>query len=266
MKQSWHPSWLLTISFVIHVLGFVGMLVIPQVWLWFLAIVVLDHIFVVLVGLWPRSTWLGRNWTHLPSAAIERNEIALTIDDGPNPQVTPHVLDILDQYQVKATFFCIGENAARYPDLCRDIVRRGHAVENHSQRHPLNFSLFSMKRIKREINQAQHTLSQITGKTPIFFRAPAGLRNVFLDPVLTQNHMMLASWTARAFDTRVGDALKVRQKLEKHVKPGAILLLHDQNSAMTKSGKAVILEVLPHLIQSAQKANLHFVTLKQAML
>ncbi len=115
----------------------------PGQWRWALGAVVANHLLITAIGLWPRSNWLGPNWTCLPAAATARNEIALTIDDGPDPGVTPQVLDILDRYAAQATFFCVGEKAARYPDLCREIIRRGHAVENHSQHHRHTFSLCS---------------------------------------------------------------------------------------------------------------------------
>ena len=192
--------------------------------------------------------------------------MALTIDDGPNPAVTPQVLDVLERYQARATFFCIGEKAQRYPELCREIVRRGHAVENHSQHHYLDFSLYGVKRITREVEAAQDALEAITSQRPQFFRAPAGLRNIFLDIVLVRSRLRLASWSVRAFDTKVGNPVKVRDKLLSRLRPGAILLLHDDNSAQTSADTPVILEVLPSLIEHALRAKLRFVTLREAAL
>ena len=103
--------------------------------------VIANHLAITLLGLLPRSRALGENWTQLPAKAMARREIALTLDDGPDPDVTPRVLDLLDRHGVKATFFCIGRKAQQYPDLCREIVARGHGVENHTQRHRHHFSL-----------------------------------------------------------------------------------------------------------------------------
>ena len=155
---------------------------------------------------------------------------------------------MLDRYATQATFFCIGEKAARYPDLCREIVRRGHAVENHSQHHRHHFSLMGRSGIMRELQAAQDTLTTITGQRPLFFRAPAGLRNPFLDPVLARLGLRLASWSARGFDTRIGDAERVKNKLLRGLRAGAILLLHDGNAARTPDGIPVILEVLPAVL------------------
>lgn len=261
----WHPTLLIRASMALHVLALLAVITEPGQWPWALGAVVVNHLLLAGIGLWPRSHWLGPNWTRLPAAAMARNEIALTIDDGPDPVVTPQVLDLLDRYAAQATFFCIGEQAARYPDLCREIVRRGHAVENHSQQHRHHFSLMGMRAMTREIQAAQDTLTTITGQRPLFFRAPAGLRNPFLDPVLTRLGLQLASWSARGFDTRIGDAGRVKAKLLRGLRAGAILLVHDGNAARTLDGHPVILDVLPALMASAAAARLRFVTLRQAL-
>lgn len=261
----WRPALLIRATLVLHGLALIAVIAAPEQWRWALAAVLANHALFTLVGLWPRSHWLGPNWTRLPAAARARNEIALTIDDGPDPIVTLQVLDMLDDYAIKATFFCIGEKAARYPDLCRDIVRRGHAVENHSQHHRHNFSVLGYAGIRRELQAAQDTLTAITGQRPLFFRAPAGLRNIFLDPVLARLGLRLASWSARGFDTRINDVERVKNKLLRGLQPGVILLLHDGNAARTTDGTPVILDVLPAVLAAARAANLRFVTLRQAL-
>ena len=261
----WQPSALIRGSVVLHLMALVSLFAAPELWLWALGAVVANHLLITAVGLWPRSDWLGPNWTRLPAASTARNEIALTIDDGPDPLVTPQVLDLLDQYAVRATFFCIGERAAQHPQLCREIVRRGHAVENHSQRHRHNFSLMGPRGLARELQAAQDTLSGICGHTPQFFRAPAGLRNPFLDPVLARLGLKLASWSARGFDTRVGDATRIKRSLLRDLQAGAILLLHDGHAARTADGVPVILAVLPTVLESAKSAGLRLVTLRQAL-
>jgi len=261
----WQPTLLIRISIVLHLLALIFVISEPGQWRWALGAVLANHLLLALVGLWPRSHWLGPNWTELPRAATTRNEIALTIDDGPDPDVTPQVLALLDRYAVHATFFCIGDKAARYPDLCREIVRRGHAVENHSQHHRHSFALTGYAAIMHELQAAQDTFTTITGQRPLFFRAPAGLRNPFLDPVLARLELRLASWSARGFDTRIGDAERVKDSLLRGLRAGAILLLHDGNAARTQAGNPVILEVLPAVLAAAKAANLRLVTLRQAL-
>ncbi|OYV42418.1 MAG: polysaccharide deacetylase family protein, partial [Burkholderiales bacterium 21-58-4] len=112
---------------------------------------------------------------------------------------------------------------------------------------------------------AQDTLTAITGQRPLFFRAPAGLRNPLLDPVLARLGLRLASWSARGFDTRIGDAERVKDRLLRGLRTGAILLLHDGNAARTREGIPVILEVLPTVLAAAKAADLRFVTLRLAL-
>ena len=262
---AWHPTLLIRASVALHALALVAVIADPAQWRWALGAVVINHLLLTAVGLWPRSNWLEPNWARLPAAATARHEIALTIDDGPDPLVTPQVLDILDRYAAHATFFCVGEKAARYPDVCREIVRRGHAVENHSQHHSHYFSLLGPRGYLRELQAAQSTLSQITGQHPVFFRAPAGLRNPFLDPVLARLGLTLASWSARGFDTRIGDAARVKHALLRGLRAGAILLLHDGNAARSPGGIPVILDVLPAVLESAAAAGLRFVSLRDAL-
>lgn len=265
-QKHWRPPFFITVSLILHLTLLVILIVQPSVWRWLLVIFIMNHLVIALVGLWPRSNWLGPNWTQLPLAAKNRNEIALTIDDGPDPLVTPQVLDLLDALNAKVTFFCIGNKVAQYPELCRDIINRGHAIENHSQRHKHHFSLLGLRGISKEIEAAQETVFRVTGTRPMFFRAPAGLRNPFLEPVLNRLGLCLTSWTVRGFDTQVKDVEKVKNKLLSGLKAGSILLMHDGNAARTVANEPVILAVLPSLLDTAKKLNLHFVTLQQASL
>ncbi len=264
-EPRWHAAPLIRASLALHALALAAAVAVPGRWPWAQAAGVANHAGVAGGGQWPRSHWLGPNWSRLPAAAAARNEIALTIDDGPDPQVTPQVLDLLDRHAARATFFCIGEKAARYPALCREIVRRGHAVENHSQHHRHTFSMLGPRSMARELQAAQDTLVAITGRRPLFFRAPAGLRNPFLEPVLARMGLRLASWSVRGFDTRIGDAKRVAGALLPGMKAGAIVLLHDGNAARTPGGVPVILDVLPAVLASAAAAGLKPVTLPEAM-
>lgn len=260
----WQPAPLIRASIALHLLALMVVIAAPGQWRWALGAVLANQILLVLAGLWPRSNWLGLNWRQLPAAAAARKEVAMTIDDGPDPAVTPQVLDILERYAAQATFFCIGEKAARYPDLCREIVRRGHALENHSEHHRHSFALMGYSGLMRELQAAQDTLAAIAGQRPVFFRAPAGLRNPLLDPVLHRLNLRLASWSVRGFDTRTGDVELVKNRLLRGLRAGAIMLLHDGNAARTSKGIPVILEVLPAVLAAAAAAELNFVTLRQA--
>jgi peptidoglycan-N-acetylglucosamine deacetylase len=238
----------------------------PASWPWAVAAVAANHVALTAGGLWPRSRWLGSNWTRLPAHASARGEIAVTIDDGPDPAVTPAVLDLLDAHGAKATFFCIGTEARAHPALCREIVRRGHSVQNHSDRHSHRFSLLGPKAMAREVAAAQASLADITGEAPRFFRAPAGLRNPFLAPILQRLDLQLVSWTRRGFDTVQHEPTGVLARLARDLQAGDILVAHDGNAARAADGRAVLLAVLPGLLARAKALGLVAVTLPAALL
>ncbi|HZZ12071.1 MAG TPA: polysaccharide deacetylase family protein [Paraburkholderia sp.] len=247
-----------------HVAVLAGWLLAPAAWPWWLAAIFANHAVFTVAGLLPRTALLGPNWTRLPAAPHNACAIALTIDDGPDPDVTPQVLDLLDTLAVRATFFCIGEQVQRYPDLAREIVARGHALENHSQVHVHTFSLTFPAALTREIAAAQHTFEAVSGERPMFFRAPAGLRNLFLEPVLRKLDLRLAAWTRRGYDTRERNPQVVTQRLLDGLAARDILLLHDGNAAQTADGQPLIVAVLPRLIDAARQQGLRFVTLREA--
>lgn len=261
----WHPSPLLKASAWWHAAAVGAVLVDPGLWQWSAGAILANHALLTFSGLWPSSRLLGPNWTRLPDDAVARGEVAITIDDGPDPVVTPAVLDLLDHYGATATFFCIGDRAVSHPDLCRDIVRRGHAVENHSMTHRHHFSLLGYRGFMRELTAAQDALGRITGMRPLFFRAPAGLRNPMLDPALSHLDLRLASWTRRGFDTRVDNPDVIAEKLLRGLKAGDILLLHDGNAARSPEDKPVIIEVLPRVLDALAAAGLRPVTLRSAI-
>jgi peptidoglycan-N-acetylglucosamine deacetylase len=262
--KPWRPTPFILFSGALHVAVLVLLFVAWPWWPVLLAVIVIDHLAIMAAGLWPRSTLLGPNVLHLPDGGTARREVAITIDDGPDPAVTPQVLQVLAQHAAKATFFCIGERAARHPELCRAIVAAGHDVENHGQRHPKMASLMGMRGWHAEVDAAQQTLASITGRPPRFYRAVAGLRNPFLDPVLHRLGLRLASWSGRGFDTRCKDPQQVLARLLAHTRPGAILLLHDGHAARTANDTPVIVAVLPLLLRELQQRRLQPVTLTQA--
>jgi peptidoglycan/xylan/chitin deacetylase (PgdA/CDA1 family) len=265
LSGRWAPAPLLYASAALHLGALGALLTRPGVWPWALGTVIANHMALAGAGLWPRSQLLGPNWNRLPAQVALAGGLAITIDDGPDPEVTPQVLKLLDQYHACATFFCVGERVLRFRDLAQEIVRRGHSMENHSQRHRHNFSLLGPKGMSTEIARAQDSIFQVTGSRPEFFRAPAGLRNPFLDPVLARLRLRLASWTRRGFDTVNGNAQSVYQRLANPLRGGDILLLHDGNAARGRDGKPVILEVLPRLLDALALRDLKPVTLRSAL-
>ena len=265
MSRPWTVPPAIKASALLHAGAALGTVAMPAAWPWALGAVVLNHAVITVAGLLPRSSLLGPNLTRLPAAAQARRELALTIDDGPDPDVTPRVLDLLDAAGAQASFFCIGWRARAHPALCREIVARGHRVENHGDSHSNAFSLFGPRRMRADVAAAQATLSDITGQAPLFFRPTAGLRNPFLEPVLAGLDLQLAAWTRRPYDTRDGRPQQVLQRLIRGLGPGDILLMHDGHAALTPDGQPVILATLPLLLDRLKAESLRAVTLQQAM-
>jgi len=280
--RHWRPSALLHGSLALNLGAAAVVLARPRLWPWAVSAVVADHLLLAAAGLWPRSHLLGPNWTRLPAAptygaraARSASEtsvaaalppaVAITIDDGPDPEVTPRALDLLEEHDARATFFCIGERVAQHPALARALIERGHEIGNHTYRHPMSFSLLGPRAMAEEIARAQEVIGAATGSVARFFRAPAGLRNPFLEPVLARANLQLVSWTRRGFDTVTGSAARVLGSLTRHLRPGDILLLHDGHAARTAAGVPVILEVLPRLLTAVRAAGLTPVTLCGAL-
>ncbi len=258
------PTPFLWASVGIHAAALLAVLVDRSLWPWALGAVVANHAAITVAGLLPRCGWLGATITRLPAHAAARGAWALTIDDGPDPEVTPQVLDILDAHRAKATFFCIAERVQQHPQLAAQIVARGHSVQNHSYAHPHGFSLWGPRRIEAELRRAQDALAQ-HGVAARYFRAPAGLRNIFLAPVLQRLGMQLVAWTRRGFDTREARADVVLARLTPALDGGAILLLHDGHGARDASGRPVVLDVLPKLLAAAHAKGLRTVTLPEGL-
>jgi peptidoglycan/xylan/chitin deacetylase (PgdA/CDA1 family) len=272
-RRRWQPSPLIRGSIWLHALAAIAasVVVIARPPHWPLALagiaaaIIVDHLVLTAAGLWPRSTLLGPNRVHCRDCETARGRIVLTIDDGPEPQVTPRVLDLLAAHGAHATFFLIGTRAAAYPDLVRRIASEGHGIENHSYAHDHGFSLRGRRWLSADIDAAQRLLSSLAGRPPRFFRAPAGLRSPLLEPILARAGLGLASWTRRGFDTRTADPGRVLERLAgrdgRRLAAGDILLLHDGHGARDAAGEPVILAVLARLLSLCRERELAVVSL-----
>jgi peptidoglycan/xylan/chitin deacetylase (PgdA/CDA1 family) len=251
-------------SFALHGLCAAAVLTYPPSWPWSLALIAANQGLLAVAGLIPRSRLLGPNLSRLPERATQRGEVVLSFDDGPDPAVTPQVLDLLDRHGAKASFFFTGQRAQRHPELVREVARRGHSVENHSDRHSNFFACYGLARYRRELARAQTRLAALTGRAPRYFRAPMGLRNPLLEPALAGAGLRLVSWTRRGYDSVTGDPALVLARLTRGLAAGDVLLLHDGGSARTRDGRPVVLDVLPALLERLKALGLRSVSLPMA--
>jgi len=207
------------------------------------------HVVVVLPLLWgtlhPNSRLFGPVQSHTQS-----DELWLTIDDGPDPVDTPNLLKLLDEYNVKATFFVIGEKAERYPELIREIHDAGHGIGNHSWSHAQAwFWCHGPWRTKLEIERCQECVESITEVAPSLFRAPVGHSNIFVHRVLRHLDIRLIGWSSRGYDAVATDAGEVSQRICESMQPGAIVLVHEA----TPIAEEVVQTILDHAVQQGFK-------------
>ena len=262
--REWQPTPFIKASFALHAVSAVALGSSPKTWPWVLSAVAGNQALIMAAAMWPRSTWIGENIRRLPQSSVAQNEIALTFDDGPDPDVTPRVLDLLDRHGCQASFYVVGEKALAHPNVIQEIVKRGHAVENHSHLHGNGFAFYGSRRLHNEIETAQNAITEIAGLAPRFFRAPMGLRTPFLDPVLARLGLHYSTWTRRGFDSVAKDAAPVLRRLTTGLAVGDILLLHDGAMFAARKTKPIVLDVLPKLLTKISEMGLRSVTLRHA--
>lgn len=243
-------------SIALHAAAAAAVVAAPRLWPIAAGAVLADHLVAVAASLSPRSGLLGPNVTQLDDVAAARGEVALTFDDGPDPRATPAVLELLDSRGARASFFCIGRRARAEPELVRAIVAAGHTIENHTEHHSNLFCFYGPRRLAGEIDRAQRSLAAGAGRLPGWFRAPAGLRNPWLDRVLASRGLELVSWTRRGYDAVDSNADRVLRRLTRGLSGGDVLLLHDGSSAPDASGRPVVLRVLPRVLDELERRGL----------
>jgi len=156
-----------------------------------------------------------------------RPEIWLTIDDGPDEEDTPRILDLLDRHGARATFFLIGERAERFPQLVSEILRRGHQVGHHTQTHPsATFWCATPARVRAELDAGLASLRR-AGASPTWFRAPVGIKNLFLGEELQRRGLTCVGWNVRSRDSLSRDPERVAARVMRAARPGAIVLMHE---------------------------------------
>lgn len=183
--------------------------------------------------------------------------VALTFDDGPTAPSTAQVLDVLSEYGVKATFFVIGENLKKNPELSRRIHSEGHEMGNHTQSHPWMFRmLFSS--IREDILLCQEEIFKVTGYRPRFFRQPIGINNPSVMKVIDGLGMVMVGWQARAYDAVPTEKDKVVHRILSRVRPGGIILLHDGCDGKTNPDRTATVEALKEIIPALKERGYQF--------
>jgi peptidoglycan/xylan/chitin deacetylase (PgdA/CDA1 family) len=195
-------------------------------------------------------------WRGAPGA----KSVALTFDDGPTPG-TLKILEILREYGVKATFFQIGEQVARRPDIARAVHAAGHEIGNHSHSHP-NMALKPAAAIAVEFERAQQTIREVTGQTPAFLRAPFGVRWFGFRAAQQKLNLTGAMWTVIGRDWKL-PAEVVSRRLLTRVNEGDIICLHDGRGTLEDPDITSTVEAVRRTVPSLLQKGYHFGTVTQ---
>ena len=190
----------------------------------------------------------------------DRKVVALTFDDGPNPDATPLILDTLREKGVRATFFILGSHAERWPELVRRIAREGHQIGNHGYFHrKLQFK--SPFYVSRDIRLGIRAIKRAGGPAPKYFRAPHGFRSPWTTPIASSYGERTIGWSLGVWDSdRPGVDEIVRRTLE-GVEPGSIILLHDGDGYNPDGDRRQTAEALPQIIDRLKEQGYEFATL-----
>ncbi|MCA9645298.1 MAG: polysaccharide deacetylase family protein, partial [Myxococcales bacterium] len=187
--------------------------------------------------------------------------VVLTFDDGPHPEHTPRILDILEENNVRATFFLVGRKVRLHPEVVKQIVERGHGIGLHGYQHDRLFSWKTPKYVEEDIARTQKAIEEACGQRPTLFRPPIGHVSTRTAAGAKKAGVTLVAWSAKGRDgLKNADPDKVLERLQAGLKPGAILLLHD--AAERDDFTPVAIEVLPKLLQAIKAQELPIVPLE----
>ena len=181
-------------------------------------------------------------------------EVALTFDDGPHPEFLPRLLDKLRELNIHATFFVVGEKVADAPDMAARIVQDGHEIANHTFHH-LNLTTIPLSFVESEIKTNNDMIYQACGVRPKFFRPPGGRADEDVFRIARQEHLTTVMWTDDPADFSSPGPEVIEDRLLKHIRPGAVILLH--------SGIEQTLAILPDFVEQLKRGGYRFVTMSE---
>lgn len=189
--------------------------------------------------------------------ATQDRRISLTFDDGPHPQYTPKTLELLEKYDAKATFFCIGKAIEKHPEIFKQILDKGHSVGNHTYSHSKSFGFFGTVKVMEELQHTIDIVLQLTGKRLKLYRPAFGVTNPMIEKAVDRLHLKSIGWSVRSLDTTARDETAVLERITGKLSKGDIVLLHDT------SQKTV--DVLERLLLFLDENQLKSVTVDQLL-
>jgi len=194
--------------------------------------------------------------TYCSNRLETQKKIAITFDDGPSP-VTLQILDVLKEYNAKATFFCIGKNIEQHPEILKKTFDCGHLIGNHSYSHSPLIDFSNQAQFTVELEQTDALIEKVIGKKPRFFRPPYGVTTPSMGRALKRSKHRVIGWNIRSFDGRLKSESLIFNRIKSRISPGSIILLHD-------SGQHSV-GVLERLLQALREKNYEVVSLEQLL-
>lgn len=177
--------------------------------------------------------WHGPVVTHFDT---DRPEVWLTIDDGPDPRDTPDLLDLLERFEARATFFAIGRKAEGQHALCQRIIAEGHTMENHTYSHPSgSWWIHPRPLVEREMSRGSAAIQAATGRAPRYFRSPVGMNNISIHPAAARHGLRVIGWSADGTDGCPAAPSTIVSRIMRQARPGAIILLHESGASRRRA-------------------------------
>ncbi|WP_214882528.1 MULTISPECIES: polysaccharide deacetylase family protein [unclassified Exiguobacterium] len=182
--------------------------------------------------------------------------VALTFDDGPHPVVTPNILEALEKYQARATFFMLGSQMEFYPDVAKQVALSGHELANHTEHHP-DLTQLSEKGMEVELKQVDERIERLTGGRSALVRPPYGAKNEMIEQILKTREQTLALWTVDSLDWSHRNADQMYRLIMDNVHPNAVVLMHDIHESTA--------EGLPKVLDALKREGYTFVTMSELL-
>lgn len=195
------------------------------------------------------------------SAPVRQKVVALTFDDGPSAKFTPRILDILDKYHVKATFFLIGKNMEAHPEIVREIVRRGHAIGNHTYTHPWNIERDTQAEMIGELDRCEQIIERMTGGRAHLFRPPRGMVDGSVYTIAREEGYETVLWSVCADHHDAPTPRMMADRVLRRNRPGAIILAHDSDMSIRWKDVAAT----PLIIEGLRRRGYRFVTVPELL-
>ncbi len=218
-------------------------------------------IFLTLSAVLPENDVFGRVFSNTETT---QKVVALTFDDGPYPPYTEQVLDVLKEYHVPATFFVVGQNVEKYPELVKRIADEGHQIGNHTYHH-IDLLKANRKDIAKEIDNTNKAILAASGVKPHLMRPPHGFRDPVVMEMMAERNLKVVEWSVMSRDWTNPGVDTIVERTVKKVKNGSIILLHDGDGITSQASRIQSVEAARRIIQILSAQGYKFVTVDEIL-